>query len=797
VVRFIARGGMGEVYEAEDLILNTRIALKTLAATLSDDPQAIRRLKLEVNLARRITHPNVCRIFDIGDADGYRFLTMEFATGGTLRDLIKKNQALRPLAERLADAAGAIAGLAAIHDAGIVHRDVKPDNMLRMADGRLVLSDFGLATDLPDSTMVSVFVGTPHYMAPEVREGDPATTRSDVWSLGVVLHEIFTGRRPERRNSRSGASGSRSPMNKTLSTIERAMLALCERCLADDPAERPADATAVQRLFNGAHRSPKAILRSPRRRLALATVVAVVVALSVGFGTRLYRRPPVRESAAQVGIPHVVPTGLPSDWSRVAKAVATVPGHVHCFSVVDGKTARVIWGTPRRAEDVALATGIRRPAPLASNTFATKCPQLSPSGRDLLYTTQNDAGANEIRLTDAEGRQSGRTITPGFDPIWLPNGEEFLYNVDSTHAAVFSLPTMHFALLPDPGAGGHEMILEKAVSEETDTLALLLGTSRGEWAVAVFAGRSLERSRTFTIPAANMIQFDRHSDNLLVSYQLSATVSTLMSLDWKNGVGRNLGRYPGLDLVSVRSADAGSILLGRHRTKDVWLYDRTGRHRLTMDGENYSAAISKAGDLLLSKRTADGGVSIWWQAPGGSSKQMTSGPADVQPEFSSDGRSWIYADYAKKSLMTCSSSDGTCRVLHRDEMLPSWPRYSPDGARIAYLSQVYPSRLVAIALRDSAVTQLGAAYPQCPPIWSSSQNLWGFEGTPGHYFWSERNVITGAKTGRTRDIEKTFAAADEVECWPKDEHQGSQFFQALRVETEERSDFLRLPYPSQ
>src|SRR4029453_1021719 len=110
--------------------------------------------------------------------------------------------------------------------AGIVHRDVKPDNMLRTEDGRLALSDFGLATDLPDSTMVSVFVGTPHYMAPEVREGDPATARSDVWSLGVVLHEIFWGRRPERRTSRSGASTSRSSTGKSSSTTERAMLAL-------------------------------------------------------------------------------------------------------------------------------------------------------------------------------------------------------------------------------------------------------------------------------------------------------------------------------------------------------------------------------------------------------------------------------------------------------------------------------------------------------------------------------------------------------------------------------------------
>src|SRR3982750_4623856 len=182
----LGKGGSGVVLRAYDRVSATVVALKGVKPGPTHDPRWEKRFQRELRLGRPVRHPNVCRIFDIGDADGYRFLTMEYATGGTLRDLIKNNQALPPLPERPAEAAGVIGGLAAIHGAGIVHRDVKPDNVLRMEDGRLVLSDFGLATDLPDSTMVSVFVGTPHYMAPEVREGDPATTRSDVWSRGVV-----------------------------------------------------------------------------------------------------------------------------------------------------------------------------------------------------------------------------------------------------------------------------------------------------------------------------------------------------------------------------------------------------------------------------------------------------------------------------------------------------------------------------------------------------------------------------------------------------------------------------------
>ena len=180
VEEVIGKGGSGVVLRAFDRTAQTVVALKVLKPELTHDPKWSRRFARELRLGRPIRHPNVCRIFDIGEADGYKFLTMELAKQGTLRDLIKAGEPLRPLAERIADAAAVIDGLSAIHAAGIVHRDVKPDNLLRMEDGRLAISDFGLATDLPDATAVSVFVGTPHYMAPEVRTGEPATTRSDV-----------------------------------------------------------------------------------------------------------------------------------------------------------------------------------------------------------------------------------------------------------------------------------------------------------------------------------------------------------------------------------------------------------------------------------------------------------------------------------------------------------------------------------------------------------------------------------------------------------------------------------------
>ena len=203
-------------------------------------------------------------------------------------------------------------------------------------------------------------------MAPEVREGDPATTRSDVWSLGVVLHEIFFGKRPERRIAR-GASpvfrGHRPNQRRRL--IERAMLALCERCLADDPAERPEDAARRREVVREARRSPGAFLwshaASQARRLGLRRYARVVAGRRRDGSYRRRSRPIVaRPSSRFRGLCNA---GEPADWTKVAKLVATVPGHVHCFSLVDDEDRPARSGAvPGRPRTSTSDSGARRPA---------------------------------------------------------------------------------------------------------------------------------------------------------------------------------------------------------------------------------------------------------------------------------------------------------------------------------------------------------------------------------------------------------------------------------------------------
>jgi serine/threonine protein kinase len=210
---FIARGGMGEVYAAHDCVLADKIALKTVTATASGDVEAINALRAEVTLSRKISHPNVCRMHDIGvhvspDAPQLTFLTMEYVDGESLGARLLREGAI-PEAEAARMLSGILAGLQAAHDAGVLHRDLKSDNvMLRSrpnSEPTPLIMDFGLASALsPNSSRVSsdhAMVGSLAYMAPEQVQGDALRVVTDVYSVGVIFFEALTGQLPFKATS--------------------------------------------------------------------------------------------------------------------------------------------------------------------------------------------------------------------------------------------------------------------------------------------------------------------------------------------------------------------------------------------------------------------------------------------------------------------------------------------------------------------------------------------------------------------------------------------------------------------
>ncbi len=192
IVRFLGRGGMGEVYEARDAELSGTVALKLIRAVRLQNESAEGRFRREVQLARQVTHSNICRVFDVGHDGTLTFLTMEFLDGETLADRLKRegamtNEQALPLLRQMA------AGLDALHERGIVHRDFKPGNVMLTRDGRAVITDFGLARTMEGGekyTQTGAMLGTPAYMAPEQLAGEAATAASDIYAFGAVMREM-------------------------------------------------------------------------------------------------------------------------------------------------------------------------------------------------------------------------------------------------------------------------------------------------------------------------------------------------------------------------------------------------------------------------------------------------------------------------------------------------------------------------------------------------------------------------------------------------------------------------------
>jgi serine/threonine protein kinase len=255
VVALAGRGGMGEVYRAEDLTLGQVVALKFLPDTLSQDAAALARFHAEVRTARQVSHPNVCRMFDIGESDGTLFLTMEYVDGEDLASVVRRIGRLSP--DKATEIARQIcAGLAAAHERGVIHRDLKPANVMLDGAGKIRLTDFGLAGIAASIKGAEARAGTPAYMAPEQLAGRDVSTKSDIYSLGLVLYEILTGKRafeaatlPELMKQReSGAITNPSTLVRDLDPlIERVIL----RCLEADPEKRPASALQVAAALPG------------------------------------------------------------------------------------------------------------------------------------------------------------------------------------------------------------------------------------------------------------------------------------------------------------------------------------------------------------------------------------------------------------------------------------------------------------------------------------------------------------------------------------------------------------------
>ena len=751
IERIIGRGGSGVVVRAHDRDLKEVVAVKIVRAELAGQRIWAARLAREVRLARQIQHPHVCRVFDFQQADGRVFLVMELAERGTLRDEIRAGAAAaRPLAERIADARAVASALDAIHTAGIVHRDLTPQNLLRMGDGRLVLSDFGLATDAGEST--SIHGGTVAYMAPEVMRGGKSSVASDVWALGVVMHEIVFGEKPRWSDAAAAAGEMLAPeRGRKLTEEERAAFEACRACATKEPALRIASAGEAGRLLTERRgwRRRKRRLAVSKPQVIVASVLTLVAAATVGMLRSRQRPPDGRPPSAQRSA-LIVPTGEPADWTDVSTVLAEVPERIRCTRLLpDQRTIRFVWGSSPRAEDIDTVTRKRVPSPIVPAAYAEGCPDLSPDGKRLVYQGHSKDGRAVAFVSERPDGNDGVEVVPIAEPTmlseptWLSDGQTFVYDVDTKHVAIFSTVARRTRILPDvtptPYVTSFRFVVGHAVFVSTVF-------ETGETEYTEISTPTMTETARFRMPEP---AFDLRSKGSLHYYVAGSMgkPTELMEADISGHRARRLGwvrqqslRYPsfvssGLAFVSTRlqskvivpSSDSGVI---------QWTRENEVAY-IARCGTGFVVARQKGADSIIERTDSRGRLIA----------TLTSGPWDADPVCSSDGQILFYLQASgRPEVMRCDTRG--CRGIRNRPALSL--SISPDGGRLALVTLDQRGPIVEVMDPEGGhVRELTETETGCKAGWASAETLWVSRRRDGRIVWTLVDVESGREIGQS------------------------------------------------
>jgi serine/threonine-protein kinase len=374
LVRRIATGGMGEVWQADDTVLGRRVALKVLVEELAADDRANRRFVREARATARLAHPNVARVYDFGRVGGVPFLVMELVEGETLAGRLASGPL--PPAEAARVAAAVADALDEAHRRGIVHRDVKPSNVMLTRDGEVKVLDFGIAAaaDETHSTTGSGMYATVAYVSPERVAGEPATPSSDLYSLGAVLYELLCGRPPFLGPSpalvaRAHLQEQPMPVRQLAPWVPARLAETCEAALAKDPSRRPSSAASMAVRLRAAVAPPAPaagegagpaatvrmgdggpVWRRHRRRVTVLLGLVLLVLLAVVAARELGAWPAGDAEQVAARAPTAVTVTLQATdrvWAR-----ATVDGQVAYEGILDAGDRRAF--TARRVVELHL-----------------------------------------------------------------------------------------------------------------------------------------------------------------------------------------------------------------------------------------------------------------------------------------------------------------------------------------------------------------------------------------------------------------------------------------------------------
>jgi Tol biopolymer transport system component len=694
VIELLGAGGMGEVYRAQDTRLGRTVALKLLPEERSLDPERRQRMLQEAQTVSALNHPNILGLHDIAEAEGHQFLVLEYVPGRTLDQVIPRHGL--PLEDAMRYAVQIASALAAAHEAGVIHRDLKPGNIMVSDKGSVKLLDFGLAkmaqpvapgtasgeTATLLQTEPGMVLGTVNYMSPEQAEGKPVDARSDMFSFGCVLHEMLTGKRAFQGNSPASVLSAvlrdePATVDSLRPDVPHDLKKIVTRSLRKDPERRFQDADdlkvsllEVQEEIAGAA-PPSATRAAPKQRHWLSVAAGIATIAVIGAGAFLYRQMSPRETPLAVS------------------PLTAFPGYeLEPALSPDGNQVAFEWeGEGRDNSDIYVKLiGAGEPLRLTTDPARDHSPAWSPDGRWIAFLRDRPDQSSAVMLVPALGgaeRMVAETAATPFGEYkhvgsralaWTPDGKQLVIS-DRTAASeplglfLLSIETGEKARLTSP--------LPPAVSDRSPAFSP--------------DGRFLAYSRSFGSVSADLYLVS------LTSSLRPDSEPKLLTQDhrWNDGPTWLDDR----ELVFSSSRD-GTETLWRMRA------DGTGHvSRVPLAGNgSRSPAFSRAAHrLAYVQRFQDANI---WSLPvpdgtGGSARPrivVASSRLDNNADFSPDGRRIAFqSDRAGSAEIWVCESDGS-----HPRQLTSFghgetgtPRWSPDGSRIAFdsnaegLYQVY------------------------------------------------------------------------------------------------------------
>lgn len=723
ILERLGGGGMGEVFKAEDQRLERPVAVKFLPPELRRDPVAKERFVQEAKAASALDHQNICTIHDIGETeDGRLFLAMAFYEGETLRKRLDAGPL--PIDEALGIAEQVAEGLAEAHERGIVHRDVKPANLMLPRDGVVKIVDFGLArlAGGPGLTRTGMSVGTPAYMSPEQARSETVDHRTDLWSLGIVLYEMLTGRRPFQGSSEGEILHSvlyadpdslSTHRSGAAPTIQR----LVDELLARDLGQRLSTAREALDRIRSAREETGELSEAPTRtRPAVAEPKPVrhglavrAVFVGVGVGTLLT----VILGTIYLGSGGPPPAPLPvqplttfvgTEWTGSWSPDGSQIAFVHTDNGAADLSVMSLGGGERRL--------------VAGGPHDDLTPRWSPDGTKIAFLSDRGQGL-EVFWVPATGGPERRIATTDIPFLeqwsgiyalgampWSPDGRELVFSRRQATGEV--------ALQRIDIATGEARQLTDPPKDSSDLYGAW--SPDGQW--IAFTRHGPDHVGLWRIPTEGgepePVLVDEHSNRgpswspggrRLVFFSDRSGQYNLWEIPSGGGRPRQLTAGAGRDYLPVVS-DGDRVLFTRwgHQTDLYWL-DLTGsgdkHERLTFNtGENYAARLGPDGERIAYHSDRSGNYEIWLQdRTDGEERALTDDPArDIMPDWSPSGEELVFlSNRGGPFQVWAMNADGTSVRRLSDKRVPltgdyaemvtfGGPRWSPDGETIGFVA---------------------------------------------------------------------------------------------------------------